>query len=127
MEVVKPTIHQHMNYMAIELLEIFGNQSPTQSQIDLAQELLSTFALPTSLSFDKRLTKRETMILLLVAHGRTSQETANVLKIQASTVETHRAEIKRKLECRNIAQAVFKGIQYGYLSVMLNGKVSVTS
>jgi DNA-binding CsgD family transcriptional regulator len=56
------------------------------------------------------LTPQENHCLLAAAHGKTSSETAILLGIKASTVETHRKSIKQKLGCSTIAQAVFIGL-----------------
>lgn len=106
---------QRINYLAIEFLERLGNRNPVQSQIDLMEALISKVAIEQKLSFDNKLTNREITCLLLAAKGRTSDETAQLLGIKASTVETYRKKIKRKLACTTMAQAVFEGIRYGYV------------
>jgi DNA-binding CsgD family transcriptional regulator len=67
------------------------------------------------LFFDNQLTQQEINCLLLVAKGKTAKETAKLLNVQVSTVQTHHKSIKHKLSCTTIAQAVFEGIRYGYL------------
>lgn len=106
---------QTINYLAIELLDLFGNDDPTQQQIDLAESMLSKVAIEQRLLFNRKLTKREIACLLLAAMGKTSLETAKLLNIKKSTVETYRSEIRRKLKCSNLTHAVFKGMRYGYL------------
>lgn len=64
------------------------------------------------------LTERERSCLLLAASGKTSNETANLLGIKASTVETYRKNIKEKLACNTIAQAVFEGLRCGYFKTI---------
>lgn len=59
---------------------------------------------------NQRLTQRELACLWFAAKGKTSSETAKLLGIKRSTVETYRKKIKQKLSCRNLVQAVFEGL-----------------
>jgi DNA-binding CsgD family transcriptional regulator len=63
------------------------------------------------------LTQRQKICLIYAAKGMTSVETANTLGLKTSTVESHRKEIKRKLSCVTMAQAVYEGIRLGHLTV----------
>lgn len=54
---------------------------------------------PTSLW--ETLTPREQEIALLLGRGDTNREIAKRLRISVKTVDTHRAHVLRKLECRN--------------------------
>lgn len=83
---------------------------------NLSSSLVSKLIIERNISFSHRLTKREVNCLVLAARGKTSSETAKLLGIKPSTVETHRKEIKRKLECQNMAHAVFEGILLGYVN-----------
>ena len=51
-----------------------------------------------------KLTKREKEIIKFIAHGKTSQEIADIINISNSTVNNHRKNILRKLNHRNIAE-----------------------
>jgi DNA-binding NarL/FixJ family response regulator len=61
------------------------------------------------------LTEREREILKLTAEGLSSPEIAERLVISVRTVETHRANIMRKLELRNTAELVRYAIRHGIL------------
>ncbi len=50
-----------------------------------------------------RLTDREREVLRAIAMGRSTKEIAATLGIGARTVETHRANLMRKLELRSVA------------------------
>jgi DNA-binding CsgD family transcriptional regulator len=63
-----------------------------------------------------KLTERETTCLYLAGLGKTTKETAIILKIAPSTVENYRKRIKEKLYCKTITEAVYKGIGDGHLS-----------
>ena len=59
------------------------------------------------------LTGRERMIAGLVADGESSKEIAKALGISIKTVETHRANIMRKLELRTAADLVRYAVRSG--------------
>jgi DNA-binding NarL/FixJ family response regulator len=59
------------------------------------------------------LTDRERQVLRLVAEGLASKEIAARLDISARTVETHRANLMRKLDVRSIAMLVQLAIREG--------------
>ena len=99
----------------IIILKKLGNRSLTNEQIKLLRSLLRCTTVKQKLVFEKVLTERESLCLLLAAKGLTSKEIAELLDITERTVKTHREGICRKLSCNNIAQAVFEGIRYGYL------------
>src|ERR1700730_2194230 len=61
------------------------------------------------------LTTREREVLVLAAEGRTSQEIAERLSVGVRTVETHRANLMRKLGLRNQAELVRYALQRGLL------------
>ena len=53
-----------------------------------------------------QLSSREREVLQLIAEGHTSQAAAHILNISAKTVETHRTNLSRKLEARNLPDLV---------------------
>lgn len=61
------------------------------------------------------LTTREREILKLIAEGYSSPEVAERLVLSPRTVETHRANIMRKLELRTTADLVRYAIRHGIL------------
>jgi DNA-binding CsgD family transcriptional regulator len=62
-----------------------------------------------------KLTEREVECLYWAANGKSSHETAVILKIKPSTVEEYRKKIKKKLNCNNLVQAVYEGVKRGYI------------
>ena len=58
-----------------------------------------------------KLTKREIEIIKLISEGLTSQEMANKLFISPRTVETHRANLMKKLGVKNAIELVKKAEQ----------------
>lgn len=103
------------NYLAIRMLERIGIIDPTQEQIDIVEEVVSTTSINLKLIFDRNLTKKETACLYWAAQGKSSRATADLLGVSQATIEWMRKEIKRKLKCDNITHAVFEGIRYGYI------------
>ena len=61
------------------------------------------------------LTQREQECLFLTLYGKPGKDIAKLLKISQKTVETHLANIRRKLEVYNRSQLIEKSIQLGYL------------
>lgn len=58
-----------------------------------------------------QLTSREKECLHWAARGKSSEETALILKISVATVNTYRKQTKAKLNCVNMTQAVYKAIK----------------
>jgi len=63
------------------------------------------------------LTDREKTILKLLAQGNSNKHVARDLEISVRTVETHRRNIKRKLDVKNSAGLVKYALEYGLISV----------
>lgn len=61
------------------------------------------------------LTAREEEILKFIAEGKSSKEIAGFLGISTRTVENHRFNIMRKLDCKKNIQLVRYAIDHGYL------------
>lgn len=61
-----------------------------------------------------RLTEREEEVLSLVAAGYTNKEVADRLALSVKTVESHRANIMRKLNITKRAELVQYAVKHGY-------------
>jgi two-component system response regulator NreC len=57
------------------------------------------------------LTERERQVLQLLAEGRSNKETAALLNLGVSTVETHRANLMQKLNLHNTAEIVLYAVR----------------
>jgi DNA-binding NarL/FixJ family response regulator len=64
---------------------------------------------------DEPLTVRERQIIKLIAEGKSSKEIGELLFISTRTVQHHRANIMRKLNCKKTADLVKYAIQKGYI------------
>lgn len=62
-----------------------------------------------------QLSKRETECLLWIAMGKSTDETAVIMDIKPSTVDTYRKNIVRKLNVTNMYAAVFEATRRGIL------------
>ncbi|OEF29230.1 DNA-binding response regulator [Vibrio rumoiensis 1S-45] len=62
------------------------------------------------------LSRREDMILKMVAQGESSKKIAKVLNISYRTVETHRQNIKHKLDLHSTAELTKYAVEKGLLS-----------
>lgn len=113
------------NYLSVQLLEYMGNFNPAQEQIDLIESLISMSAVKVQLFFNNQLNDKEIACLYWVTQGKSSRETAKLLAVNQTTVESHRKEIKRKLKCSSIAQAVYEGLRHG--DIPINQKALPTS
>lgn len=67
-------------------------------------------------NFEELLTTREREIIKLIAEGKTSKESADLLYISSKTVLCHRANIMKKLNIKKPADLVKYAIQNGYIS-----------
>ncbi len=102
--------------LAKSFLRDFGNVTPSQEQISKMAYMLTNVTTLCSLKFHKKLSERETHCLILAAHGQTTSEIAALLKIRTPTVNTHRREILKKLNCKTMTQAVFQTMRYNIFS-----------
>jgi DNA-binding CsgD family transcriptional regulator len=110
------TISQYYNYLAIRLLEFMGNDSPTQEQINIIEEVIaSSNASRINLTFSSKLNDKEIACLYWAAQGKSSAQTAKIMRMSKSSVELYRKNIKKKLNCTNITQSVFEALKQGYL------------
>lgn len=64
----------------------------------------------------ERLTTREREVLKLIAEGKSSKEIADLLFISTHTIRHHRANIKRKLNIKKLADLIKYAIREGYTS-----------
>lgn len=100
----------------LKVLKKVGNTKPTKKQIAFMEDLIFTIGIEHKLLFDQKLTQTEIGCLRLIAMGKSAQDIANHLTIKKTTVDSHYKNIKKKLACKTMAQAVFEGLRFGYLT-----------
>lgn len=98
-----------------DFLKKLGNAEPCQNHLEIAEILFLQEPLNRQLSFRSRLTENEVFCLFLAAKGYSASKTAKLMITKLSTVNSYRKEIKRKLKCCNMTQAVYDGICFGYI------------
>lgn len=104
---------QFFKAFARDYLTYLGNPNPTNKQLAEIQTLLSQSWVLRPLCTNGRLTTREQQCLYLSAQGKSMKEIAVFLNISERQVGHHRNNIFQKLECKNIAEAIAKGLRYG--------------
>lgn len=101
--------------LAKSFLNELGNSSPNGDHLTKMESIITNFAFLRKFEFDNKLSAREVHCLILAAQGKTTPEIAELLKIKEPTVNTHRREILRKLNCKTMAHAVFQSMRYNIL------------
>lgn len=66
---------------------------------------------------EEQLSDREYQVMRLLALGHTNREIAKILFIGTKTVDTHRANLLRKLELRNNSDITRFAIQHGFIRI----------
>jgi two-component system, NarL family, response regulator NreC len=94
------------NEVISAIIDVFNNKKYFRGEI--SDTMLNYVATETN-EF-KKLTPKETEVLVLIADGMTNQDIADKLFISERTVETHRSNILKKLEAKNTAELIKKAI-----------------
>jgi len=89
------TLAQHKPYFTFHATEVILGRYHAGGRGGEAPELVSD-----------RLTSREREIVQLLAEGKSSKDVASSLGISVKTVETHRANLMRKLELHSVSELV---------------------
>ncbi|HHF7345162.1 TPA: helix-turn-helix transcriptional regulator [Legionella feeleii] len=104
---------QFFKAFARDYLTYLGNPNPSNKQLAEVQTLLSQAWVQRPLCIDGRLTPREQQCLYLSSLGKSIKEIASFFAVSERQVVWHRNTIFQKLKCKNIAEAIAKGIRYG--------------
>lgn len=89
-------------------VETLGNHQPyfTASAIDVIAHGLFHGGNSESANVKDRLTSREREVVRLIAEGKSSKDVGKVLEMSVKTVETHRANVMRKLQVHSVSELV---------------------
>jgi DNA-binding CsgD family transcriptional regulator len=101
-----------------DYLVYLGNPRPSKKQITEMLSILSHVWLKRRVCLDLRLTEREKQCLYLSALGKNIKEIASYFKITVRQVELYRQAIFKKLLCKNIGEAIAKGLRYGEINMI---------
>ena len=85
--------------------------------LDVLNKLSKTDRTDTPVEEIAVLTRREKDVLSLIGEGKTTKEISSDLKIDETTVNTHKRNLRHKLEVSNEKHLVRYAIKYGYASV----------
>jgi DNA-binding NarL/FixJ family response regulator len=72
----------------------------------ISERLLNVFLAVRKSGPKAVLTSRERMVVQLIAEGHTNREVAEVLNLSIKTIESHRAQVLRKLNVKSVAGLV---------------------
>ena len=84
---------RHKPFFTAHATEMILNKFKTGGPVKEVPELVNN-----------RVTSREREIIKLIVEGKRNNEVASVLGISVKTVETHRANVMRKLELHNVSE-----------------------
>lgn len=65
---------------------------------------------------EQEITPKEKIILVLISEGFTNKKIANIENISVRTVETHRHNLMRKMDAKNVAELIQKCTEKGILN-----------
>jgi DNA-binding NarL/FixJ family response regulator len=87
--------------------------------LDAATQLVEGFVRKVDLTAESKelLTAREREILQLIAEGKTNKEIALTLNLSLKTVETHRTNLMRKLQVKEVTGLVQYAIRKGIIKL----------
>ena len=91
-----------------------GNFFSSELLINLVNALKNS---STEISSGSFLTEREKEVILLICRGYSTQEIADHLFLSKRTIDTHRANILAKTNCKNTASLVVYAIQNKFLEI----------
>jgi ATP/maltotriose-dependent transcriptional regulator MalT len=98
------------NQLAVTLLEELYVKNPTPEQCKAAESFVTMVILPPEEKgiLQEGLTATEWLCLNLAASGFSAEETAEKLSLARGTIKNYRERIRQKLQCKSIAQAIYK-------------------
>lgn len=91
--------------------------SPAIAHTVINQALLSAPQIPLNTQYNLNLTARQLEILRLIVRGKSTREIATGLDLSIKTVETHRAQIMKRLQIYDIAGLVLYCVREGIISL----------
>ncbi|BAP46193.1 response regulator transcription factor [Pseudomonas sp. 21LCFQ02] len=91
--------------------------SPAIAHTVINQALLGTPSLPLNTQDSLNLTARQLEILRLIVRGKSTREIASGLGLSVKTVETHRAQIMKRLQIYDIAGLVLYCVRERIISL----------
>lgn len=105
-----PYANRLISQLVIHLLEGLCIKNPTQEQQKAAACFVMYVILPSTKNdrTQGHLSPKEWLCLSLAASGFSTEETADKLALARGTVKNYREQIRKKLNCKSITQAVYQ-------------------
>lgn len=69
------------------------------------------------INYKKVLTKRHTQLLKHIAEGGTSREFAERHGLALKTVDAHRYDLMKEIDCHNLSEVTRYAIKFGFISL----------
>jgi DNA-binding CsgD family transcriptional regulator len=104
-----------LSALSLDYLEFLGVSRPTKRQIRVIENLVYRKHIYENFTFHYPLTLQELKCLYLASEGYDIKDTAVFLGITIRAVENHRTSIIKKLNCKNIAHSIKKGMEKGLI------------
>ncbi|MFZ2486291.1 MAG: helix-turn-helix transcriptional regulator [Candidatus Rickettsiella isopodorum] len=104
-----------LSALSLDYLEFLEIRRPSKRQIRVIEHLVYRKHTYEDFTFYYPLTLQELKCLYLASEGYDIKDTANFLKITIRAVENHRTSIIKKLNCKNIAHSIKKGMEKGII------------
>ena len=82
----------------------------------VSPSLLEELPAPRRPSILSPFSEREKEIVCMIANGLSSREIAKELNLSIKTVETHRANIMKKMGARNVAEMIKQAVRWGVVT-----------
>ncbi|WP_294322551.1 response regulator transcription factor [Chryseobacterium sp. sg2396] len=88
-----------------------------EGNICYSREVIEMISRPSRNGYENnlKLTRREKQILALLAEGKTSRMIGEELFLSSLTVDTHRRNLIRKFEVKNLAELIMKAVRAGLM------------
>lgn len=104
-----------LSALSLDYLEFLGIYKPSKRQIRVIGSLVYRKHIYENFTFHYPLTLQELKCLYLASEGYDIKDTAKFLGITIRAVENHRSAIIKKLNCKNMAHSIKKGMEKGII------------
>jgi DNA-binding CsgD family transcriptional regulator len=104
-----------LSALSQDYLKFLEIHRPNKKQICVIENLVYRKHIYEDFTFHYPLTLQELKCFYLASEGYDIKDTAEFLGITIRAVENHRTSIIRKLNCKNMAHSIKKGIEKGLI------------
>lgn len=104
-----------LSALSQDYLDFLQIHHPSKRQIRVIENLVYRKHIYEDFTFHYPLTLQELKCLYLASEGYNIKDTAKFLSITIRAVENHRTSIIKKLNCKNMAHSIKKGMEKGLI------------